>query len=110
MELITFESKAYHDLVKKIEKIAEFIIKTEHPNTREKEEVWMDSVEVANLLHISTRTLQRLRKDNLISYSTLRGKCLYRLTDIEKALNQKLIKCNPDTIEDFRRNYLLYDK
>ena len=94
MELITFESKAYQELLKKIERIAEYISK----------------VEVARLLGISTKTLQRLRKDQLISYSLFRGRCLYRLSDIERALNERLITCNPQTLEQFRKNYLLNGK
>ena len=91
MELITFESKAYQELLKKIERIAEYISKVETPVPDEKKEVWLDSMEVARLLGISTKTLQRLRKDQLISYSLFRGRCLYRLSDIERALNERLI-------------------
>lgn len=107
MELITFESKAYQELLKKIERIAEYISKVETPVPDEKKEVWLDSMEVARLLGISTKTLQRLRKDQLISYSLFRGRCLYRLSDIERALNERLITCNPQTLEQFRKNYLL---
>ena len=104
MELITFESKAYQELLKKIERIAEYISKVETPVPDEKKEVWLDSMEVARLLGISTKKLQRLRKDKLISYS------LYRLSDIERALNERLITCNPQTLEQFRKNYLLNGK
>lgn len=110
MELITFESKAYQELLKKIERIAEYISKVETPVPDEKKEVWLDSMEVARLLGISTKTLQRLRKDQLISYSLFRGRCLYRLSDIERALNERLITCNPQTLEQFRKNYLLNGK
>lgn len=50
MELITFESKAYQELLKKIERIAEYISKVETPVPDEKKEVWLDSMEVARLL------------------------------------------------------------
>ena len=43
MELITFESKAYQELLKKIERIAEYISKVETPVPDEKKEVWLDS-------------------------------------------------------------------
>ena len=110
MELITFESKAYQELLKKIERIAEYISKVETAVPDGKKKVWMDSMEVARLLGISTKTLQRLRKDQLISYSLFRGRCLYRLSDIERALNERLITCNPQTLEQFRKNYLLNGK
>lgn len=110
MDVITIESQAYRELLKKIERIAEYISKVEAPVSSEKKEIWLDSMEVARLLGISTKTLQRLRKDQLISYSMFRGRCLYRLSDIERALNERLISCNPQTLEQFRKNYLLHDK
>jgi hypothetical protein len=106
MEVITFDSKAYHDLTAKIERIADYVLKKETVPDKE-EEIWLDSFEVSDLLHISTKTLQRLRKDNLISYTILRGKCLYKLSEIERGLNERLITCDPQTIDEFRRNYIL---
>jgi hypothetical protein len=110
MELITFDSKAYQELIHKIERIAEFVMKTEKPLPDGKQKIWLDSMEVARLLNISTKTLQRLRKEQQISYSILKGRCLYRLSDIEQALNDRLITCSPQTLDEFHKNYLLYAK
>ena len=86
MDVITMEATAYKELIRKIEKIADYVFKKESkPN--EEEEIWLDNQEVANLLRISTKTLQRLRKENLISYSMLRGRCRYKLSEIERGLN-----------------------
>ncbi len=61
MDVITMEATAYKELIRKIEKIADYVFKKESkPN--EEEEIWLDNQEVANLLRISTKTLQRLRK------------------------------------------------
>jgi hypothetical protein len=106
MEVITFDSKAYKDLIGKIERIADYVFKKEVAPDKE-EEIWLDSFEVAELLRVSTKTLQRLRKDNLISYTILRGRCLYKLSEIERGLNERLISCDPQTLDEFRRNYLL---
>jgi len=107
MEVITIDSKAYRDLVDKIERIAEYVIKKDDNKENVGREIWLDTYEVANLLKVSTKTLQRLRKDKLISYTILRGKCLYKLSEIERGLNERLISCNPQTLDEFRRNYLL---
>lgn len=108
MEVITLESRAYKDLVEKIDKISDFVVKCESGiRPQGSEEIWLDSQEVSNLLRISTRTLQRLRKENLISYSILRGRCLYKLSETERMLNERLIVCDPQTLDEFRRNYLL---
>ncbi|GHU63018.1 transcriptional regulator [Bacteroidia bacterium] len=106
MEVITFDSKAYKDLITKIERIADFVLKKETAPDKE-EEIWLDSFEVADLLRISTKTLQRLRKENLISYTVLRGKCLYKFSEIERGLNERLITCEPKNLAEFRRNYML---
>ena len=103
MDVITMEATAYKELIRKIEKIADYVFKKESkPN--EEEEIWLDNQEVANLLRISTKTLQRLRKENLISYSMLRGRCRYKL--LERGLNEKIIVCDPHTLDEFRRNFL----
>lgn len=54
--MITFESKAYHELVGKIDKIAGYIAKCETSVSIEEKEIWLDSNELAELLKISTRT------------------------------------------------------
>lgn len=105
MDVITMEATAYKELIRKIEKIADYVFKKESkPN--EEEEIWLDNQEVANLLRISTKTLQRLRKENLISYSMLRGRCRYKLSEIERGLNEKIIVCDPHMLDEFRRNFL----
>ena len=105
MDVITMEATAYKELIRKIEKIADYVFKKESkPN--EEEEIWLDNQEVANLLRISTKTLQRLRKENLISYSMLRGRCRYKLSEIERGLKEKIIVCDPHTLDEFRRNFL----
>lgn len=106
MEVITFESEAYKSLVRKIEKIAEYVTEAQLP-AEEKKEAWLDSNQLADALGISTRTLQRLRDESLISYSMLRGRCMYKLSEVEKCLEERTIRCKPQTLEDFRKNYLM---
>ena len=108
MEVITMDSKVYKDLVGKIQRIADFVAKAQ-VMPKEENDVWLDSNQVADALNISTRTLQRLRNENLISYSMLRGRCLYKLSEIERGLNERIIKCKPQDRENFRKNYFLND-
>jgi len=107
MDVITIESKAYLDLVDKLNKIADYVVNTNGNKEAPKQEIWLDSQEVSNLLRISTKTLQRLRKDKLISYTVLRGRCLYKLSEIERGLNERTITCDPRTLDELRKNYLL---
>ena len=77
MDVITMEATAYKELIRKIEKIADYVFKKESkPN--EEEEIWLDNQEVANLLRI----------------------------EIERGLNEKIIVCDPHTLDEFRRNFL----
>lgn len=56
---------------------------------------------------ISTRTLQRLRKDNQIAYTKLRRKCIYRLSDVRESVNSRIVTCDPQTMDDYYKNYML---
>ncbi len=49
---------------------------------------WLDNTDVKEMLHISTRTLQRLRVSGMLKYSKIKGKIYYRLTDIYLMLEQ----------------------
>ncbi len=109
MEIITFDHKVYQDLNDKIQRIADYVFNKES-NPQREFEIWLTNEELADLLKISTRTLQRMRKDRSIPYSMLRNKCVYRLSDVEECIAQRVIKCNPQTLEDFRRNYYLTHK
>jgi len=107
MEVITMDSKAYKTLLDRIDKIADYVVNKESKSDMREQEIWLDSQEVANLLRISTKTLQRLRRDKLISFTILRGRCLYKLSEIERGLNERIITCDPHTLDEFRKNYLI---
>ena len=77
---------------------------------KEEAEILLTSEEAADLLKISTRTLQRMRKDKTIPYMMVRSKCRYRLTDLEECVRRKIVHCNPKTLEEFKHNYLMTRK
>lgn len=91
MEVITIDSEAFKALTKKIDRIACFVQEEIDSRLQPSEERWLDSHEVAKMLNISIKTLQRLRKERLISYTILRGRCLYKLSDIEQGLAERII-------------------
>ncbi len=106
MELITFDHQAYLELTEKINQIADYVFNRE-ATLQQKQETWLTSEEVADLLKISTRTLQRMRKEQAIPYTVLRRKCLYRLSDIEECITRRVITCSPQTLDDLYKNYRL---
>lgn len=102
MEIITINSEAYQNLERKINHIAEFVYGMQKPQT----DRWLDSDEAAELLGVSSRTLQRLRTDKEIDYSMLRGRCRYRLSEIERLLAERIVSHNPQTLDEFHRNHI----
>lgn len=107
MEVITIDSQAFKELAEKIEKIAEFVFKQGSNTQATEDNIWLDNDQLADMLGISTRTLQRLRKDNQIAYTKLRRKCLYRLSDVREVVNARIISADPQTLDDYYKNYML---
>ena len=109
MEIITMESSAYKELMEKIEKIAGYVRENEREQAKKKDtaDVWLDNREVMLLLGISRRTLQRLRGSGRIGYAIFRGACRYPFSEVERLIKESVFNCNPQTLEEFKRNYLL---
>jgi hypothetical protein len=101
MEVITIESQAYKEIISRIDKISRYV--KEH--SENDFEGWVDNYDVCTYLNISTRTLQRLRSQKLLNYSIIRGKTFYKLSEIERMLNENLIKSNPQNFQDLLNNY-----
>lgn len=96
-------------MMEKIDRIADYVFKKDNV-PKEEAEILLTSEEAADLLKISTRTLQRMRKDKTIPYMMVRSKCRYRLTDLEGCVRRKIVHCNPKTLEEFKHNYLMTRK
>ncbi len=109
MEVITIDSEAYKELIIKIDSIVDYIRdKGAKDISEDLEEVWVDSYEVCTFLRISERTLQRLRSNNLISYSTLSGKIYYSIAEIKRILAERLVRSGDDALADLVKNHQEY--
>ena len=106
MDVITIESKAYHKLMGKIEKILRYIEKEEKAKA-EYENRLVTNDELAEILGISKRTLQRMRSADRINYKMIYGRCYYDLHDIEEAIRNRSLYCNPKNMEELRHNFKL---
>lgn len=89
MEIITLDHQVYQDLVTRINRISDYVFKKAAVPTAEPE-IWLTSEELAELLKISTRTLQRMRKERTIPYCMIRSKCLYRFPMWKNVLHNVL--------------------
>ena len=59
-------------------------------------------------LNITPRSFHRnLRASKLIDSNIENGKCVYTLSEIEKALDLKILRCSPKIADAFRKKYNL---
>ena len=109
-EIITFESKAYKELDNKITAIADYIFNHLDENKTDEDEIWVDSYEVCTFLKISDRTLQRLRAAGMISYSDIKGHYFYKIKEVKRMLEERLIKRDKECINELITNHQKYVK
>ena len=103
MEVITIESQAFQDLMSKVDMIFDYVISQQNTSDNE-DDRWVDSHEVCTFLKISGRTLQRLRSDNKINYSPIRGKNYYKISEIRRMLKENLIRRSEHRLEELIKN------
>ena len=109
MEVITIESQAYKNLQAKINLIAKFVAALQSKAEEQPpEDDWVDSYEVCTFLKISEKTLQRLRAAKEINYSKIRGKNFYRISEMERLLNENIIRRTDEHLQDLIKNHQLY--
>ena len=103
MEVITIESQAFKSLMSKVDTIFDYVISQQ--NTQDEEDSWVDSYEVCTFLKISDRTLQRLRSENKINYSRIRGKNYYKISEIKRMMEENLIRRSEDCLQNLILNH-----
>ena len=65
---------------------------------------------VCTFLKISEKTLQRLRVSGTIAYSNIRGRYFYKVSEIRRMLEERLIRSNKENIDNLITNHQLYAK
>lgn len=90
MKVIIIGSKAYKELVGRIEKIERTLAGKKLQNAPSDDD-WVDGKTICRYLGISTRTLQRLRSERVISYSALNHKRYYTLGEIKRVLQERSV-------------------
>ena len=108
MDVITIETKAYKEIVAKLDVIANYVFSQE--GTKNEHQIWVDPSEVCTFLKNSDRTLQRLRAAGLVSYSDIKGHYFYKIKEIKRLLEERLIKRDKEYINDLITNHHQYVK
>jgi hypothetical protein len=84
MQIITIESEVFQTLMNDIKMIKEKL--NEKFKRNPLKETWLDNSEVCQLLHISPRTLQSYRDNNILSFTQHAAKIYYKASDIDQFL------------------------
>jgi hypothetical protein len=108
MEVITIESQAFKEIQSKINLIAKFVTAIESKQAEQPEDGWVDSYEVCTFLKISDRTLQRLRTSGAVNFSRIRGKNFYRISEIQRLLQENIIRRSDEHLQDLIKNQQLH--
>jgi hypothetical protein len=108
MEVITIESQVFKELSAKINTIAKFVAAIQAKDAEEPTEDWVDNYEVCTFLKVSPKTLQRLRAANLVTYTRIRGKNFYKISEIKRLMDEKVIRRTDEHLQDLIKNHKLY--
>ena len=107
MEVITIESEAFKKMTANIDTIAKFVTALQNKSEEESVDGWVDDNEVCAFLNISSKTLYRLRTANAISYSQIRGRNFYKISEIQRMLNENIVRRSDEHLQNLINNYQL---
>ena len=82
MEAIILSKDQFEELVAKMNEVLEKL----NSKTAPKQEVFLDNEELIAMLKISRRTEQTWRDEGKISFSQVGSKIYYKLSDVEKTM------------------------
>lgn len=86
MDIVAIESKTFEQMKERFEAFT-LQIKNLCGNNQDKEQ-WLSNDDVCKLLQISLRTLQSYRDNGILPYSQIGRKCYYRVSEVERLINQ----------------------
>ena len=89
MDLLTNETEeiiAHQQMIMQLKNRIEAILKNYRPVMNG--EIYLSGEDVCRLLHISKRTLQQYRDDNILPFIQIGGKIIYNETDLVRILEE----------------------
>ena len=99
-----FLETLFKDIMLRLDLIARFV--KNHSNDEDS----VDEHDICLYLNISKRTLQRLRKKQMLNFSMTTGKPRYTISEVRRMLDEGLIRSNPDNLKTLIENFKKYDK
>ncbi|OPC21585.1 DNA-binding protein [Elizabethkingia meningoseptica] len=95
MKIITIEEEAWKQLNNRISSIADYLKSLNEPDY---DNLWLNNHEVCQYLHISEKTLWRMRTKGEISYSKIYGQYFYTLGTIKDMLNANAVQSSDEYV------------
>jgi K+-sensing histidine kinase KdpD len=103
MEITTIELQAFKELQSKLDLIVSVITEIKSQQAERVLDEWMDNHDVCELLKISPKTLQRLRAAGAVTYSRINGKIFYRPSEIQRLMEEKLVRSSDEQLESIKK-------
>lgn len=91
-----------------IETIGQFVRKAVGDAQCPREEKLLYKNEVADILGVCERTVDRWREQKILEYILIGGQVRFEKEAIWRCIRSKIKKTSPITRDDFERNYQLY--
>lgn len=97
MKIITIEEEAWKQLNNRINAIADYLKRQEENSY---DDLWLNNHEVCQYLHISEKTLWRMRTKGEIAYSKLYGQYFYTIGAIKDMLNANAVQTSEEYVKE----------
>ena len=97
MNIITIEEETWKQLNERIKSISEYILKMDNTSY---DSLWLNNHEVCQYLHISEKTLWRMRTKGEIAYSKMYGQYYYTIGAIKNMLNAHAVQTSEEYMQE----------
>ena len=97
MRIITIEEEAWQQLNSRINAIADYLKKQEDKSY---DDLWLNNHEVCQYLHISEKTLWRMRTKGEVAYSKMYGQYFCTIGAIKDMLNANAIQSSDEFVQE----------
>lgn len=96
MKIITIEEEAWKLLNARITAISDHLKRLDDTSYRD---LWLNNHEVCQYLHISEKTLWRIRTSGEIAYSKIHGQYFYTIGAVTNMLNANAVQTSEEFIK-----------
>lgn len=97
MKIITIEEEAWKQLNSRINAISDYLKKLDDKSY---DDLWLNNHEVCQYLHISEKTLWRMRNNSELAYSKIYGQYFYTIGAIKDMLNANAVQTSDEYVKE----------